>query len=185
MHIAKSTLYRHWVWTSAVAAVVFMVLALLDLRLKTLAGYGTADLQGLAAPQLRVVFYTWSAAPNAAGAGFILGLDYLFMPLYATAFFYSGVITREAFAPRPGLLRRALALSAMVPLAGSLCDALENALQIWMFVSGTSDPLARLAATASEAKLLAFFIGLALFTAALVSRLAKPKKEPQSSNAAN
>jgi len=81
------------------------VLAGADFRLKALSGYGTGDLQGFStAQQYRQAFLVWPSL-YAVRAGFNWGLDYLLMPLYAAAFFYSGIITREAFAPRPGRLR--------------------------------------------------------------------------------
>ena len=181
MRIARNTLYRRWLWTSALAALLFCILRLLDARLKSQTGFDTADLRGLdAALPLRAVFFLWSSAPNAVLAGFLLGLDYLFIPLYAAAFFYSGVIAAESFAPRPGRLRRILGLAAMVPLVGGLCEGFEKALQLWMFQSGTTDLLARLAAMAGKASLFALVVGLVLFAAAVAGRFAALKKAPDS-----
>ena len=116
MRISKQLLVRRWAITTILAAVVLAVLAWSDLRLKALSGYGTADLQGYAtATQYGRAFMAWWPALYAVRAGFNWGLDYLLMPLYAAAFYYSGILTREAFAPRPGRPRRLLTLLAAVP----------------------------------------------------------------------
>jgi hypothetical protein len=97
-------------------------------------------------------------------------LDYLFMPLYAAAFFYAGILGREAFAPRPGLLRRILTMLAAVPIAGALLDAVENALQLSMFLSNPTDRIAGIALSVSNAKWVAFYVGAVLWLGALVAR---------------
>jgi hypothetical protein len=170
MRITKQSLTRRWVLTSLMAAILFAVLAWSDLQLKSLSGYGTADLQGFStAAQYRQAFSVWPSL-YAVRAGFNWGLDYLLMPLYAAAFFYSGIITREAFAPRPGRLRRILTLLAAVPIAGAVLDAGENALQLSMMLSGPSDRLARIALTVSNAKWVAIYVGLALWLGAILAR---------------
>src|SRR5471030_1526999 len=99
MRITKQILVRRWAVTSVLAGCVFAVLAWSDLRLKALSGFGTADLQGFStAAEYRQAFLVWPSL-YAVRAGFNWGLDYLLMPLYAAAFFYSGIIAREAFAP--------------------------------------------------------------------------------------
>ena len=144
----------------------------LDLRLKALSGVDTADLQSFAsAAQFRAAFWAWSQPPYALRAYFNLGLDYLLMPLYAASFFYSGIIAAEGFAPKPGGLRRIILLAAMVPLAGALCDAAENALQLIMFLAGADDSMARLAFTISNAKTIALTVGVVLLAAALAARV--------------
>ena len=116
------------------------------MRLKALAGVDTADLQGFStAVQFRAAFWAWAPEPYAVRAGFNLGFDFLLMPLYATSFYCSGLIAAEAFAPKPGRLRRIILLAAMMPLVGALCDAAENILQIAMLLYGADDGLARLA----------------------------------------
>ena len=170
MRITKQVLTRRWVLSSVLAALVFAVLAWSDLRLKSLTGFGTADLQGFStAEQYRQAFMAWPAR-YAARAGFNWGLDYLFMPLYAAAFFYSGILTREAFAPRPGRLRRILTIVAAVPVAGALLDAAENALQLTLMFSGLSDSLARIALSVSNAKWVAIYVGIGLWLGALWGR---------------
>ena len=170
MRISKQLLVRRWAITTILAAVVLAVLAWSDLRLKALSGYGTADLQGYAtATQYGRAFMAWWPALYAVRAGFNWGLDYLLMPLYAAAFYYSGILTREAFAPRPGRPRRILTLLAAVPIAGALLDAAENALELTMMLSGASDSQARMALMISNAKWVAIYIGLALLLGAVMA----------------
>ncbi len=169
MRITKQILVRRWTLTTVLAGIVFAVLAWSDLRLKALSGFGTADLQGFStAAQYREAFMAWPAR-LAVRAGFDWGLDYLLMPLYAAAFFYSGILTREAFAPRPGRARRILTLLAAVPIAGALLDAAENGLQLTMMLWGLSDELARVALTVSNAKWMAVYVGLALWLGAVLA----------------
>ena len=53
-------------------------------------------------------------------------------------------------------------MAAVVPLAGALCDAIENGLEMWMLLNRPTDDLARLAATISNAKYVALVVGTAL-----------------------
>jgi hypothetical protein len=170
MRITKQSLVRRWAITTVLAAIVFALLAWSDLRLKTLSGFGTADLQGFStAAQYRQAFSVWPSL-YAVRAGFNWGLDYLLMPLYAAAFFYSGILTREAFAARPGRARRILTLLAAVPIAGAMLDAAENALQLSMMLSGPTDGLAGIALTISNAKWVAVYVGLALLLGAVLAQ---------------
>jgi len=154
------------------------VLAWSDLRLRALSGFGTADLQDFStAAQYRQAFMAWPSL-YAVRAGFDWGLDYLLMPLYAAAFFYSGILAREAFAPRPGRLRRLLTLLAAVPIAGAALDAVENALQLSMMLSGPSDAIARIAFTVSNAKWAALTVGVVLLLGALMGR-AQERRQKQ------
>ena len=132
--------------------------------------YCTADLQGFAtADQYRQAFMVWPSR-YAVRAGFNWGLDYLLMPLYAAAFFYSGILAREVFAPRPGRLRRILTLLSAVPIAGAILDAVENALHLTLMFSGLSDQLARIALAVSNAKWVAIYVGVALWLGAVLAR---------------
>ncbi len=170
MRITKETLVRRWILSTVLGGIVLAVLAWSDLQLKSLSGYGTADLQGFStAAQYRRAFMAWPSL-YAVRAGFDWGVDYLLMPLYAAAFFYSGIIAREGFAPRPGRLRRILTLLAAVPIAGALLDAAENALQLSFMLSGTTDSLARIVLTISNAKWVAIYVGMALWLGALLAR---------------
>src|SRR5689334_8749693 len=129
MRISKATLIRRWTWSTGLAALVFAILWALDLRLQALAGVGTADIQAFStAIQFQAAFRAWAPEAYAVRAGFNLGFDFLLMPLYATSFYCSGLIAAEAFAPKPGRLRRLILMAAMMPVVGALCDAAENGL---------------------------------------------------------
>jgi hypothetical protein len=170
MRITKQSLNRRWVLASVSAAIVLAILSWLDFRLKSLSGFGTGDLQGFSTAQdYRRAFLVWPSL-YAVRAGFNWGLDYLLMPLYAAAFFYSGILTREAFAPRPGRLRRILTLLAAVPVAGAVLDGIENALEFGMMLTRPTDELARIAFTISNAKWMALYVGLALWLGAILAR---------------
>src|SRR6476661_7870778 len=126
MRITKQALNARWALATLSAALVFAVLIWWDLRLKALSGYGTADLQGFStAVQYNDAFRVWPSR-YAVRAGFAWGLDYLLMPLYATAFFYSGILAREAFALRGGLVAHILTALSLVPILGAVLDAVEN-----------------------------------------------------------
>ena len=176
MRITRQMLVRRWAITSISAGAVFVVLLALDLRLKALSGFGTADLQTYStAIEYRRAFMAWPSM-YAVRAGFDWGLDYLLMPLYAAAFFYSGILAREAFAPRPGRVRRILTTLAAVPLAGALLDAGENALQFSMMLWGATDTLAGLAAMLTHAKWAALVVGGVLLVGAVMGQVAERQK---------
>ncbi|HVW75357.1 MAG TPA: hypothetical protein VHC39_17085 [Rhizomicrobium sp.] len=182
MRITKQALVRRWAFFTSAAIVVFAVLAWLDWRLKALSGASTSDLQGFnTAIQYRWAFLHWPSR-QAVLVGFIWGLDYLLMPLYAAAFFYSGILAREAFAPRPGRLRRVLTLLSAVPIAGAVLDAAGNALELNQMLAGASDDLARIAFTVSNAKWMAIYVGLILLVGAVMARVAegRPKASKRS-----
>jgi hypothetical protein len=176
MRITKQALVRRWALCTIAAAIVSALLAWWDFRLKALSGASTADLQGFStAIQYRWAFLHWPAR-YAVRAGFEWGLDYLLMPLYAAAFFYSGILTREAFAPRPGGARRVLTLMSAVPIAGAVLDAAENALQLSQMLSGASDQVARIAFTISNAKWVAIYVGLVLLVGAVMAQVAEARQ---------
>jgi hypothetical protein len=177
MRITKQALVRRWTLSTLAAVIVFAALAWSDWRLKALSGVSTSDLQGFnTAVQYRWAFLHWPAR-YAVRAGFNWGLDYLFMPLYGAAFFYSGILTREAFAPRPGRLRRILTLLSAVPIAGAVLDAIENALEMEQMLSGASDDVARIAFTVSNAKWMAVYIGLILLAGAVMAAVAEGRQK--------
>lgn len=184
MRITRQTLYRRWIAAVAAALLVFAVLALLDQRLKALSGYSTLDLQDFSAAwQFRPVLVAWAPLGFGLRAGFNLGFDYLCMPLYAAAFFLSGIVAREGFA-RPGTrLYRILTLLSAVPIAGAFLDAAENGFELWMLLKGATDTLAHIAFTLSAAKTVAVYVGLLLLAGAILARVqdrarTKLKNEP-------
>lgn len=185
MRISITALERGWAWSTGLGLIVFLVLAGMDLWLKSLTGVSTTDLQGLSsAVQYRLAFHAWAPEPYAARAGFNLGFDYLLMPLYAASFFFSGVIAAESFTPGKSPFRRYVLMAAMVAPVAALLDAVENGLELSMFLSGATDGMAQIAFTISNAKTVALTIGMVLLIAALVAKFgmrrarAKSKLEP-------
>jgi hypothetical protein len=175
-----SSLIRLWLWTTALAVIAFLILIAQDQQLKIATGFGTADLQvAQTALDFKRVFAAWIARPHAAAAGFLLGFDYLFMPLYAMSFYFSAILAREAFAPKKGLFRRTIDYLGFVPLVGALADAVENALEYAMLTNGATDSLARAAVVATSVKWTCAYVGLALLVAGIAGaiKLRRPKKE--------
>jgi hypothetical protein len=174
--IPVRSLNRRWAWTSACAIGAFAVLAIIDTKLKSATGYGTADLQrATTTDDVNLILVAWGTSRRAILAGFNLGFDYLFMPLWGFALFYGGLAARERFAPNPGTTRRILMFLSAVPLAGMLLDALENATELDWIMRGVSERTLMIGSTATDAKWLCVIIGLALSLAALAGRL-RPRK---------
>jgi hypothetical protein len=177
-----SSLIRLWLWTTVMAIAAFAVLIVLDQRLKAATGFGTADLQtARTAYEFKRVFAAWIAREHASAAGFSLGFDYLFMPLYAMSFYFSAILAREAFTPKRGLARRAVDYFGFVPLIGAIADATENALEFSMLTGGATDGVAQAAYIATSIKWTCVTVGLALLIAGIVGviRLRMPKKEEE------
>jgi hypothetical protein len=176
MRISKASLHRKWFASTLLAALIFAVLAMLDLQLKLRTGAGTADLQGFtSASQYLGALFAWREGAAMARAGFNLGLDYLLMPVYAASLFYSGVIVMEGFAPK-GTLRRLLSLAALAPVVAAGLDVLENALQLHMLWNGPTDALAGIARTVSSAKWMGLIAGLGLLVGAVLARVTERRK---------
>jgi hypothetical protein len=169
-------LNRRWAWTGACAIGAFAVLAILDTRLKSATGYGTADLQRASAySDIGLIVYAWTSARRAVLAGFSLGFDYLFMPLWGFALFYGGLVLRERLAPEPGHARRILLFLCAVPLAGMLLDAAENAIELSWILFGVTERSFLIGSTVTDAKWLCVIVGLALSLAALIGKFV-PRK---------
>jgi hypothetical protein len=162
MQLSRKALNSRWAWTSAAAIVVLVALNLLDTWLRAKSGYGTVDLQYMSAGAVYAAIVAWIALPNAVLAGFCLGLDFLFMPLYGVALFFGSVAAIDRFAPKDGRLRRVLTLLAVAPVAAAIFDACENALQIAMLTGGPSASLAAYAMQATTAKFAGVAVGLVL-----------------------
>ena len=172
MRISKTVINRGWTWSTLLGLIAFAVLTVMDVRLKTLTGLSTADLQGLSsALQYQLAFHAWAPEAYAAQAGFNLGFDFLLMPLYAVSFFLSGVIVAEAFTPGRHRLRRWVLLAAMVAPVGALLDMVENGLELTMLLMDPTDEMARIAYSVSNAKTVAITIGLVLLIGALLARV--------------
>ena len=171
--------YARWAWTTLAAVAVFAVLAVVDLKLKAETGFGTVDLQKVWTGQaVRGIAVAWLARRDALMAGFNLGFDYLFMPLYGFAFYYGTIAARQAFAPKPGHMNRLITLLAAVPLAGALFDACENALETAMLIGQPTDQLASLAFTATTAKMTCFYVGLVMSLVGVAGLFRKKKQAP-------
>lgn len=176
MQLTRKALNARWAWTSATAVGALVVLNVLDAVLKARTGFGTVDLQGVSTGWgLRVIMDRWTSPPDAALAGFNLGFDFLFMPLYAVALYCGGIVATDRFAPNPGRLHRIMTFLAAAPIAAALFDACENSLEIYMLVRGPADTLAVFAAEATAAKYAGIVIGLALSVLALVGRIIRPR----------
>lgn len=177
--IPVRSLNRRWAWTSVCALGAFALLAILDTRLKSATGFGTADLQrATTVDDVNLILVAWSTSRRAVLAGFNLGFDYLFMPLWGFALFYGALAARERFAPNPGTARRAMAFLCAIPLAGMLLDAAENATELSWILRGVTDKDVLLGATLTDAKWLCVFLGLALSLLALVGKFVPRKTTP-------
>jgi hypothetical protein len=175
-----STLIRLWIWVTLMAVAALVVLGVLDQRLKAATGFGVVDLQSMSdAMGYKRALAAWIAREHAVTAGFSLGFDYLFMPLYAISFYFSAMIAREAFTPKRGVWRRVLDYLGYVPFAGAIADATENALEYSMLTGGATDGTAQAAFLASNIKWTCAYVGMALLLAAVagVVKLWWPKKE--------
>jgi hypothetical protein len=169
----RTTIRSRWVWATVLATVVFAILCMLDQHLKCDSQRATVNLQWKWTPdEVQEVINYWK---NVEGkdrhllmAGFCLGFDFLFMPLYGFAFFYATLAVREAFVPRAGWFRLTITGAAAIPLIGAACDACENSIQMMMLLNGPTDPLARAAYFATLAKSVCLAFGLVMTLLALV-----------------
>ncbi len=174
------TLHARWGWTTGAAIATFAVLAVIDLKLKSETGFGTVDLQTVwTADGVSRIAGAWFARRHALMAGFNLGFDYLFMPLYGFAFFYGTVAARERFTPRAGTARRLMTIIAAVPLAGALFDMAENALETAMIVGQPTDRLAAIAYTATTAKLVCFYVGAFMSLVGVIGLFVRARKKAE------
>jgi hypothetical protein len=179
MQISVKSLNARWGWTTLGSLAVWGALAYCDLRLKAHTGFGTLDLQREStALGMKKVFSAWIARPDAALAGFNLGLDFLFMPLYGFALFYGAIAAREAFAPKEGTLRRIMLFLAAAPLAAALFDVAENSFQLSMLLTTPTDAMASLSHSMTCAKWLCVIVGIAMALLGLVGRF---RRKPVSS----
>jgi hypothetical protein len=169
--IPVRSLNRRWAWTSICALGALAVLGILDQKLKQVTGYGTIDLQRVSTAEgVNLILVAWSLSRSAVLAGFGLGFDYLFMPLWGFALFYGVLAARERFTPNPGAARRAMLFVAAIPLAGMLLDAAENAIELSWVLQGATDNCALIGNTVTNAKWLCVVVGLVASLAALVGR---------------
>lgn len=174
MQFSRKALGARWAWTSVAAIVLVAILNLLDGVLKAHTGYGTADLQWLNSGwSIRVIVDHWTNPPDAALAGFLLGLDFLLMPLYGAALFFGAIAAIDRFAPRPGNFQRLMTRLALAPIGAAICDGIENSLQIYMLTHASTNTMAAFALEATAAKWVGIGIGIVLSLAALIGRFIK------------
>lgn len=174
--MSLKALYRRWAWTTFAAVAVFAVLAYVDLKLKAETGFGTRELQMVwTAEGFARIQGAWFARPHALLAGFNLGFDYLFMPLYGFAFYYGTLAARHAFAPNPGTIHRLMTLAAAIPLAGAIFDCVENALEMSMVVGTPTDQIASISYGFTQAKMISFYIGAAFSLLGLIGLFVRKK----------
>jgi hypothetical protein len=118
-----------------------VILNLIDLPLQTEAaplGIVSYQLAG-DVPAVERIIASWDARARIF-AGFSLGLDYLFMPLYGVLFAWLCIRAAERMREHaPVWARIGVGLAWGVGLA-VLLDATENALQFWMLVSAPRSP---------------------------------------------
>ncbi len=114
MQFSRKALNARWAWTSGMAIVLLLVLNLLDGALKAKTGFGTVSLQGIGSGwSIRLIVDHWTSPPDAVLAGFLLGFDFLLIPLYGAALFFGSLAAIDRFAPKSGRLQRILALLAL------------------------------------------------------------------------
>jgi hypothetical protein len=176
MQLSRKTLTARWAWTSVAAIVLLVILNLLDTALKAKTGYGTVSLQGIGSGWgIRVIVDHWTSPPDAVMAGFLLGLDFLFIPLYGAALFYGSLAAVDRFGEYGRGLKRTLTLLALAPVGAAICDAIENVLELYMLTHASTDTMASFALEATAAKWLGIAIGVLLSLAALIGRAIKKR----------
>lgn len=172
MTIDNTRLRARWGWTTVLAFTVMAVLGGLDTQIKTASGYGILDLEFVnTGAAVSAIMAAWADAGVLAQMGFLMGLDYLYMPAYGFALFYGVLAARESFAKAPGTARRILTLLAFAPLLGAGFDVIENALEAKMLFTGATDQLAALAYATTLAKFALIAIGMALSLVGLAGLL--------------
>jgi len=168
MTIETAKLKARWAWTSVLAITVGLLLAAVDARIKAASGYGILELEFVnTAAQVNAMTAAWANAGVEGEMGFLMGLDYLYMPAYGFSLFYGALACREAFAKTPGRARGLLTVAAFAPLAGAGFDVFENAFEARMLFSGATDQIAALTYAITMAKFVLIVVGLVLALAGL------------------
>lgn len=174
MQFNRKALNARWALATAAAIVVLVILNLLDGVLKDKTGFGIASLQWVGTGWgIRVIVDHWTSPPDSVLAGFVIGLDFLLIPLYGAALFFGSLAAIERFAPRPGTLQRILSRLALAPIGAAICDAIENTLQFYMLTHASTNTMASFALEATAAKWLGVGIGVILSIVGLVGRFWK------------
>lgn len=130
-------LKRNWGVASVLAIAIGVLLQWVDMRLIAATEAGILDLEFARTGEAAfVIIEAWKRAGVAGEAGFLLGLDYLYMPAYGFALYFGGVAAREAFARTPGVLRTLFSILAAAPLLAAGLDVVENAGEVHMLFIG-------------------------------------------------
>lgn len=155
------TLKRRWAWTSAGAFVMICLLLWVGAPLDA-AHYNILCLEfaPTAADVSRVVA-AWSDAGALSAAGWLLALDYIFMPLYGFALFYGTRAARESFASVGSGVYGILTFAAFLPLVAAGLDAIENLLEARMIFGGFAPDISGVAFAVSVIKTILIVVGLA------------------------
>ncbi len=176
MQLSRKALNARWAWTTGAAVVLLVLLNMIDSTLQARTGYGTVSMQGVGTGWgIRVIADRWTSPPDAVLAGFALGLDFLFIPLYGAALFFGSIAAVDRYAPQPGRLRRIMTLLALAPVGAALCDVIENSLYLLMLQRASTDAMASIALEATAGKFVGIAIGIVLSLAALAGRFIKRK----------
>lgn len=176
MRITRQTLIRRWLVTTILAAAVFGVVAVSDQLLAARSGVSTVGLSAFgSAVQYKAAAFVWNRPGESFGlqAGFILGLEYLLIPLYAASFYFSAILVREAFPRSATRLRRILTLLAAVPIVGALLDILENGLEMVLLTGRAGDGVASIVHVISGPKWAAIYVGVLLLAGAFLAFVAE------------
>lgn len=155
------TLKLRWAWTSAGALVMIGLLGWVGAPLDA-AKYNILCLEfAPTAADVRRVVGAWSGAGALGAAGWLLALDYLFMPLYGFALFYGTRAARESFAPKGSRFHGILTAAAVLPLVAAGLDAVENLLEARMIFGGLAPDISGVAFAVSVIKTILIVVGLA------------------------
>lgn len=174
MQFSRKALNARWAITSAAAIVLLGVIYLLDSHLRGRTGFGTADMQFVSSGYgLRFIADHWLRPNDTVLAGFLLGLDFLVIPLYGAALFFGSLVALDRFAPKPGNWRRLMTRLTLAPVGAAICDGIENILQLQMLMTTPTNAMASFALEATAAKWLGIGIGVILAVAALIGRFIK------------
>ncbi|MBI4260428.1 MAG: hypothetical protein HY658_07665 [Actinobacteria bacterium] len=120
------------------------------------------------------ILATWGPRELAV-AGFALGFDYLYMPLYALgiALLWSKVVVVARARGRTRVAAWGVTL-AWAPVAAALLDAVENAAALRLLTSSPADPWPSLVLWAATSKFALLALSLALLVWAAVALRRRP-----------
>lgn len=127
-------------------------------------------------PQAQAMLDSWDAQARLAAA-FNLGLDYLFMPVYAGALALGCLLGGGALAGRRWPLAKLAGWLAWGAIAAMLLDAVENAALYLQLLNGASELLPAVAFICAAVKFALIFLVMLYAFYALAIRLVIPAPE--------